>query len=200
MSDYLQPGQHPDPDSLNAFIEGALPEHERLQCVEHLAECPACREVVYLAQEPLEAEPLPAPPPQKVPFWKRWLAPVPALGFAAAAGILVLSAWLYQQHLSAVKGPELAAMTPRSQQAREPLADSLRRRPSEGNNKRPDSAGRLYSNLCHWRFCGSLSHCRFCRLPHLQCPHQLRLLLPLRLLPRQWPGWPSRPNLPRLSR
>ncbi len=53
MSEYLQPGLHPDPDSLNAFIEGVLPEHERLQCLAHLAECPACREVVYLAEEPL---------------------------------------------------------------------------------------------------------------------------------------------------
>ena len=37
MSEYLQPGLHPDPDSLNAFVEGVLPEHERLQCLAHLA-------------------------------------------------------------------------------------------------------------------------------------------------------------------
>ena len=43
MSDQLHPGVHPEPDSLNAFIEGVLPEHERLACMAHLADCELCR-------------------------------------------------------------------------------------------------------------------------------------------------------------
>jgi hypothetical protein len=113
MSDYLQPGLHPDPDSLNAFIEGVLPEHERLQCLAHLAECPICREVVYLAEEPLASEPSPVPVPmEKIAFWKRWLTPIPALSAAVFAGTLVLSFWLYQHLKSVPNTPELVAIAP----------------------------------------------------------------------------------------
>ena len=59
MSEYPQPGLHPDPDTLNAFIEGVLPEHERLACLTHFAGCAACREVVYLAQGPEAPSPDP---------------------------------------------------------------------------------------------------------------------------------------------
>lgn len=101
MSDLLHSGLHPDADSLNAFLEGALPEHERAQCLAHLAECSQCREVVFLAQEIAPAAaPVPAPVPVPVPFWRRWLAPVPALATAAALGVAVV-AWLAWQ-----PGPE----------------------------------------------------------------------------------------------
>jgi len=101
MSDYLQPGLHPDPDSLNAFIEGVLPEHERQECLVHLAECAACREVVYLSQEPL-AIPIAAEP---VWFWKRWFTWVPALTAVAVAGVLVFSVSLYQRDKSPAFAP-----------------------------------------------------------------------------------------------
>jgi hypothetical protein len=111
MSEFIQPGLHPDPDTLNSFIEGMLPEHERLQCLTHLAECPSCREVVYLAQDPLESEPLSVVPAiEKVPFWKRWLTPIPVLRAATAAGILVLSFALYQYFRSIPNAPQLVAM------------------------------------------------------------------------------------------
>ena len=88
MSEHLHPGLHPDADSLNAFIEGVLPEHERLACLAHLADCSRCREIVYLAQEPVAPAPIPAetpfrsgndgshrspfsPPPWFVFFWFR---------------------------------------------------------------------------------------------------------------------------------
>jgi len=50
MSEQLQRGLHPDADLLSAFAEGVLPEHERLRCTEHLAECALCREIAFLAQ------------------------------------------------------------------------------------------------------------------------------------------------------
>jgi hypothetical protein len=91
MSEHLHPGLHPDPDSLSAFIEGVLPEHERLQCLAHLAECSSCREVVFLAQEPRPAPAVSNP----TPAWRRWFAPVPVLAAAAAVCIAVLAVWLY---------------------------------------------------------------------------------------------------------
>ena len=114
MSENLQPGLHPDPDALNALIEGVLPEHERLQCLAHLAECPACREVVYLAEEPLAPEPLavpavPADGKEKVSFWERWFTPVPALVAATAFATLILSLGLYRHVKSAPNPPEMVA-------------------------------------------------------------------------------------------
>jgi len=128
MSDHLQPGLHPDPDSLNAFIEGVLPEHERLQCLAHLAECPMCREVVYLAEEPMPSEPLPGPVvPERLSFWKRWFTPIPALSAAMVLGTLVLSFALYQHFKVAPKAPEMVAMAthPSEQPAAEPQATKI---------------------------------------------------------------------------
>jgi hypothetical protein len=108
MSAYPQPGLHPDADSLSAFIEGVLPEQERLRCLAHLAECPSCREVVYLAQEPGASQPVPADVVKG-----RWFRPIPVFGFAALVGILVLSVWFYQRGRSTPREPELVAMAPK---------------------------------------------------------------------------------------
>jgi hypothetical protein len=96
---------HPDPDSLNAFVEGALPEHERLQCMAHLAECARCREVVFLAQEPAAA---PATL-QVVPIRKRWFAPPPLLAAAAALCLAVPAVWLYFHRQHATPASEMFA-------------------------------------------------------------------------------------------
>jgi len=105
MSEHLHPGLHPDPDSLSAFIEGVLPEHERLQCLAHLAECSRCREVVFLAQEP------PPVPTAANPAlaWRRWFAPVPVLAAAAAACIAVLAVSWYLHHTAAAPAREMVA-------------------------------------------------------------------------------------------
>src|SRR5580698_7352789 len=94
MNEYPQPGLHPDADTLSAFVEGVLPEHERLACLGHFAECDACREVVYLAHEPLLPEAVPTT--GKVAWWKQWLKPILALSSAALAGVLLLSIALYR--------------------------------------------------------------------------------------------------------
>jgi hypothetical protein len=105
MSENLHPGLHPDPDSLSAFIEGALPEHERLQCLAHLAECSQCREVVFLAQEP---QPAPAAS-NPAPAWRRWFAPVPVLAAAAAACIAALGVSLYLHQTAGVPAHDVVA-------------------------------------------------------------------------------------------
>ena len=107
MSDHQHLGLHPDPDSLNAFIEGALPEHERLQCLAHLADCPRCREVVFLAQEP-------APAPgaaQPLRTRRGWFTPIPVFAAAAAFCLLMLAVWLYVQHTPVTPAPRIVART-----------------------------------------------------------------------------------------
>lgn len=86
MSEHL----HPDPDTLSAFVEGVLPEHERAQCLAHLAECSRCREIVFLAQD------TPAPP-VVVPITvrPRRVRPMPLLAAAASVCFAVLGSWFY---------------------------------------------------------------------------------------------------------
>ena len=51
MNQAIQSGNHPDAESLNAFVEQALTGTEREQVLAHMATCGRCRQVVYLAQE-----------------------------------------------------------------------------------------------------------------------------------------------------
>jgi hypothetical protein len=88
MSGPFQTGQHPDADSLAAFLEGVLPEHERSACLAHFAECPRCREIAFIVQEP-------EPAPRPIPAWRRWLAPIPVLAGAAAACTIGAALWFY---------------------------------------------------------------------------------------------------------
>ena len=41
--------QHPDPDTLNAYVEEVLPTQERDRVLEHISRCSPCREIVALA-------------------------------------------------------------------------------------------------------------------------------------------------------
>jgi hypothetical protein len=50
MTQILQPGQHPDADQLNAFVEHSLTQHEQQETLAHLATCSDCRAIVYLSQ------------------------------------------------------------------------------------------------------------------------------------------------------
>jgi hypothetical protein len=122
MSEHLHPGLHPDPDSLNAFIEGVLPEHARLQCLAHLAECSRCREIIFLAQEP---PPVPAAA-NPSPAWRRWFAPVPVLAAAAAACIAVLAISLYLHHTAATPARDMVARVTPAPPVPTPLSAGLR--------------------------------------------------------------------------
>jgi len=87
MSEHL----HPDIDLLNAFAEGVLQEQERLQCLAHLAECPRCREIVFLAHEP----PAVSVTPRPAVNWRRWFAPIPVLAAAVVICIALAGIRLY---------------------------------------------------------------------------------------------------------
>jgi hypothetical protein len=105
MSEQLHPGLHPDPDTLSAFIEGVLSEHERLQCLAHLGDCSQCREVVFLAQEP---QPAPAAP-NPVSAWRRWFTPVPVFATVAAVFVVVFAVSLYLHYKSEAPAREMVA-------------------------------------------------------------------------------------------
>lgn len=118
--------EHLDPDQINAFAEGVLPEHERLLAMAHLAECPQCRDVVFLAQEALAAEsPAASVPaaPERATFWKRWFGPLPLAGAAAlACGTVAFVMWrtpspTSENQIAAVipKQPPIPAPPPEAQ-------------------------------------------------------------------------------------
>jgi hypothetical protein len=111
MSERLHSGVHPDPDGLNAFVEGALPEHERVECLAHLAECVQCREVVFLAQKAAEIEEPVAVPEAPVSFWQRLLRPMAVVSVVAAAIVAVFSFGLYRMIRSAEPQPQVTAST-----------------------------------------------------------------------------------------
>ncbi len=77
-------GVHPEPDLLAAFAEKSLGGRERLQVLEHLAQCADCREVVSLSMPELEpASAVSAGP--RAP-WLRW----PVLRWGALAACVVV--------------------------------------------------------------------------------------------------------------
>jgi hypothetical protein len=108
MSKHLQSGRHPDADQISAFVDHALPEHEREEMLAHLAECTDCRETVALSLPAITNAPE-AVKKSKSWFWDlRFLLPA---GAAALAVVL-----LYVHHAtnsqSVRRGPEIALERP----------------------------------------------------------------------------------------
>jgi len=86
-------GQHPDPDTLTAYIEQSLPVPERDTLVRHLSLCSQCREVVALTMPETMAEALPgAVAPAGVSSAaprRRWFLS-PAFGLGGSIAVMVL--------------------------------------------------------------------------------------------------------------
>lgn len=94
MSEPLQPVYHPDADQICAFVEHALPAHERELMHHHLAICSECRAVVALSLPPDE-EPVQAQAASRIkPWWFGWRLAWPG-GVAVAA--LALSVFYIHQ-------------------------------------------------------------------------------------------------------
>ncbi len=91
MTPTSQFAQHPDLESLNAFVENALPAPERESVLAHLAACSRCRQIAYLAQSAAEEETAVELTPQPVApaknRFRQWLA-----GFQPANRRLVILA------------------------------------------------------------------------------------------------------------
>ena len=88
MSELIQSGQHPDADQLSAFVEQALPAHEREQTLVHLAICADCRAIVALSLPPLDEAPALQPEPARRPWLSGWNLAWPAAGLAALAALV----------------------------------------------------------------------------------------------------------------
>lgn len=111
MSEGVHPGAHPDPDALNAFVESALTEHERLECLAHLADCAQCREVVFLARKAAEMEAPVAVTAPPVSFWQRLLWPRAVVSIVAALLVAVFSFGVYRMSRSPEPQPQVTAST-----------------------------------------------------------------------------------------
>jgi hypothetical protein len=103
MTQLLQPGhhpdQHPDADQLNAFVEQALPDHERREMLAHLAVCAECREVAALALPvtdlpvmvpPVTDEPAATAKPARPSWLSGWRLAFPAAIAAAALTAIIV--------------------------------------------------------------------------------------------------------------
>ncbi len=138
MSEHL----HLDPDTLSGFVEGVLPEHERVQCLAHLAECSRCREIVFLAQD------TPAPPVLvPITIRPRLLRPMPLLAAAAAVCFAVLGAWFYLRSKTEAPPREQATQaipTPppaeKSAEVRQPKSVAMKTTPRVPLHRPPEPA------------------------------------------------------------
>jgi hypothetical protein len=94
MSELHQSGLHPDADQLNAFVEHALPPHERQRTLAHLAGCPVCRAIVSLSLPPVAEAAHPHAEPVRRPWFLGWnlgwnLAWPVAVAFAALVPLVL---------------------------------------------------------------------------------------------------------------
>lgn len=76
---------HPDPNLLAAFTERSLGKRERVQVLEHLAQCPDCRDIVSLAVPEFAAGGAVSVAPARS-GWLSW----PVLRWGAAAACVVV--------------------------------------------------------------------------------------------------------------
>jgi len=117
MSELLQSGHHPDADLLSAFVEQALPLHEREEMLTHLAVCPDCREVVALSlpEQLIPATPTVVLSPKS--WFKRWsFVWVPAAVFATFA-IAFINSRIAENHRNADSRFEISVVQPPEQAA-----------------------------------------------------------------------------------
>ena len=114
MSELTQSGQHPDADQLTAFVEHALPPHEREQTLAHLAACADCRAIVSLSLPPLYESPTSQPEPIRKPWFMGWHLVWPAAAAFAALAFFVIHLHDATAIKSGVPAPTEIATSPAS--------------------------------------------------------------------------------------
>jgi hypothetical protein len=140
MSEHFQPGQHPDADWLSAFIDHALPPHERQETLTHLAQCADCRSIVFLAQE-AAVEELPAEEPvaQLPHLRKRWFSGWTLAWPAAALAACLILAAVYTRHLVLQQNESVSSKSainaPQQIQQASPQTDSTAPHPQNPSSK-----------------------------------------------------------------
>jgi hypothetical protein len=158
MSESLQFEHHPDADQIGAFVEQALPAHERELLLSHLAVCSDCRAVVALSLPELEAPAQPVAAPARKPWsrarsrawWRGWAVALPLAGALAASILTVIylhptpSAPVAHESQLAVahREPQLPvqAPAPQSVATEQPAAPAARQALSEARKTAPAQA------------------------------------------------------------
>lgn len=88
--------EHPDADSITAYVEESLPAAERQTVVTHLSVCEPCREVVALSQPQLPESAIQTViKPAAVSWWRRLFTP--SFGLAASVAAMAIIAVLVLQ-------------------------------------------------------------------------------------------------------
>jgi hypothetical protein len=101
-----RPGPHPDPNLLTALVEKSLTERERVQVLEHLANCADCRDAVSLSLPDFETKRvIPAAPTKS--GWLTWR--MLRWGAAAACVVVVGAAVTLHFGKRATMAPEAPA-------------------------------------------------------------------------------------------
>lgn len=111
MTTTFKPGHHPDADQLSAFIEQALPAHERDGVLAHLAVCPDCRTVVALALPEEEAVAQVAAEPRRLSVGKSWFSNWMVF-VPAATAVAALAAFIFFVHRQAPAPQKQALIAP----------------------------------------------------------------------------------------
>ncbi len=112
-----KPEVHPDPDLLTAFAEKSLNDRERVQVLQHLAECADCRELVSLATPETQAAPLPS---HQVSSWLSW----PVLRWGALAACVVVVGAAVTLHYEGRKSEEASVAESLPEKPAAPAAKS----------------------------------------------------------------------------
>jgi hypothetical protein len=113
MNKRLQFGQHPDADQISAFVDHALPAHEREDILAHLAECADCRETVALLLPAIENAPAATAAVKKPGSWTWGMRRLLWPAAAALTVVLLVVHYAANSHKgSGGPGPEVALERP----------------------------------------------------------------------------------------
>jgi len=144
MSDFLQSGQHPGADQVSAFVDHALPAHEREEMLAHLAVCAECREIVALSLPPIQAAAV-ASEREKRRWFRGLMILAPTAAVAGLAAVLLITHFAKSSRdRNNVPEPRVALQTPTAppRTASTPPAPAERPAPAEHpkeNAKQPQS-------------------------------------------------------------
>lgn len=90
MNEVIHSGHHPDAEQIGAFVEHALPAHEREWMLEHLSVCRECRAVVALSLPPVEEQAKPADAAHGGFLWPGWIFAWPVAAVLASLAIFAV--------------------------------------------------------------------------------------------------------------
>ena len=139
MNPTIQPGMHPDAESLTAFVEQLLPAAQREEILAHMSACSRCREVVFLAQQAQEDQLTPVMSPSKAPgkprlSWLNWRwAWIPV---AACAGLIGFAVVHHYQG-AATETQTAVNVAPRDSLQTEELPKAETQKPVPQNEPKP---------------------------------------------------------------